>query len=62
MKQLTKTIACEYSYDTELEREEHVKYMESQGFECTGQVRRSDDPIMKNDRKYYWYAKFYKIA
>lgn len=61
MKQLRKTITYEYSYETESEREEHVKYMESQGYECTGQVRKSDDPIMKEDRCYYWYAKFYKI-
>ncbi|GCD11678.1 hypothetical protein [Clostridium tagluense] len=60
MKQLSKTIICEYKYDSEEERDQHVKDMELQGVECSGQVRRSDDSLMNKERDYYWYAKFYK--
>jgi hypothetical protein len=57
MQILSKEIICEYKYDSEEERENHVKSMELQGFECSGQIRRSDDSLMKKERKYYWYAK-----
>lgn len=60
MEQLSKTVICEYKYDSEGEREQHIKYMESQGFECSGQIRRSDDSLMNEERNYYWYAKFCK--
>ncbi len=60
MQQLSTITICEYKYDSEEERENHVKDMESQGFECSGQVRKSDDSLMLKERNYYWYAKFFK--
>lgn len=60
MEQISKTIIYEYKYKSEEERELHVKYMKSQGFECTGQSMRSDDSLMKKDRDWYWYGKFIK--
>lgn len=60
MEKLSETKIIEYKYKTEDERGQHVEQMESQGFECSGQVRRSDDSLMSNDREYYWYAKFFK--
>lgn len=60
MEKLSETKIIEYKYKTEDERGQHVEQMESQGFKCSGQVRRSDDSLMSNDREYYWYAKFFK--
>lgn len=60
MNKISETKIVEYKYDSEKEREEHVKEMESLGFECSGQIRKSDDNIMCNDRNYYWYGKFFK--
>ena len=61
MKRLVKTIIEEYKYESEDEREEHVKEMESKGYYCTGQCKRSDDSLhYQHDRKYYWYGKFIK--
>ena len=37
-----------------------VKEMIKKGFEVDGQVRRSDDPLWKDDREYYWFAHFWK--
>lgn len=61
MKQLLKMVIYEYKYETEEERNLHVKYMEEQGYECTGQVKRSDDDLTKKDREYYWFARFQKL-
>lgn len=61
MKKLLKMVIYEYKYDTEEERNSHVAYMESQGYECTGQVKRSDDDLMKKEREYYWFARFQKL-
>lgn len=60
MEQLSEIIIYEYKYESEEEREEHVKHMESLGFECDGKARRSDDLLTREERSYYWYAKFYK--
>lgn len=60
MEQISKTIIVEYKYDTEEERKRHVEHMESQGYEWSGQVQKSDDHIMAKERNYYWYGKFYK--
>ncbi|MED3832950.1 hypothetical protein [Peribacillus frigoritolerans] len=58
MKKLSKTEIIRYKYDTEEERDMHVKYMEHLGYECTGQVRKSDDSLMDENREYYWYGEF----
>ncbi|WP_368531953.1 DNA cytosine methyltransferase [Cytobacillus horneckiae] len=31
-------------------------WMESQGFECSGQIRKSDDSLLDENRKYYWFG------
>lgn len=58
MEKLSKTTILKYRYDTEEEREQHIKYMEHIGYECTGQVRKSDDSIMDDNPNYYWYGEF----
>ena len=60
MEKISETRAYEYKYDSEEEREQHVKWMESQGFECSGQVKRSDGSLWDKDREYYWYGSFQK--
>lgn len=60
MKQLSEIVIYEYKYDSEVERIQHVQYMEAQGFECTGQVRKSDDLLTDKNQNWYWYAKFIK--
>ena len=62
MEKISETIVLEFKYDSEEEREKHVKQMESDGYECSGQVRRSDDSLMDKNRKFYWYAKFGKSS
>lgn len=52
MEKLLELKTYEYKYDSQEEREKHVKYMKEQGYECSEQVRRSDDSLMKDDRKY----------
>lgn len=58
MKKISDIRIIEYKYKSEKEREEHVETMESKGFFCSGQVKKSDDSITKENRNYYWYAKF----
>lgn len=60
MKKLKETIISEYRYDTEKEREYHIEAMKNLGFECDGQIKKSDDDLMKKDREYYWFARFFK--
>jgi hypothetical protein len=60
MKKFKETRIVEYIYDNEEEREQHVKYMESQGWECSGQVQHSFGSIWDDDKKWFWYGKFYK--
>jgi hypothetical protein len=58
VEKLSETRILKYKYDSEEEREQHVKYMEYLDYECTGQVRKSDDSLMSDNRKYYWYGEF----
>ncbi len=60
MKQISERRILEYKYDSEEDRSTHVKWMESLGFVCSGQVKRSDDSLWDDNRTYYWYAKFEK--
>lgn len=60
MEQISGTLTYEFKYDSEEERETHVKNMTDMGFECTGQVKRSDDSLLSEARNYYWYAMFIK--
>ncbi|MBN6887274.1 hypothetical protein ACUXCC_002290 [Cytobacillus horneckiae] len=56
MEKISEMTIIEYKYDSEEEREQHVKWMESQGFECSGQIRKSDDSLLDESRKYYWFG------
>lgn len=58
MKRLNKLTMVEYKYDSEEERANHVEMMELLGYECDGQVKRSDDSIMCENPTYYWFARF----
>ena len=60
MKKILRKIVEEYRYNSEEERDSHVEEMIKKGFEVDSQVRRSDDPLLKDDRKYYWFAHFWK--
>lgn len=60
MEKISEVTIVEYKYDSEEEREQHVKLMVSQGFECSGQVRRSDSSLLDKNRNYYWYGQFSK--
>lgn len=60
MEKLLEIRTLEYKYDSEEEREQHVKWMESQGYECSGQVVKSDDSLLSENREYYWYGCFSK--
>ena len=60
MKKILRKIVEEYRYDSKEERELHIEEMIKKGFEVDGQVRRSDDPLWKDDREYYWFAHFWK--
>lgn len=60
VNKLSETKILKYSYETKEEREQHVKWMESQGFHCTGQVKNTDDSIYAKEQKYYYYGEFFK--
>lgn len=60
MEKLSEVTTLEFKYDSSEEREQHVHFMENIGYECSGQVRRSDDSLMNDNRNYYWYAHFTK--
>lgn len=60
---LLETIIQEYKYKSVEERMSHVEEMEKDGWICDGQVRKSDDPLLLNkEREYYWFARFSKIV
>jgi hypothetical protein len=61
MEKLSEITTLEFKYDSEAERQEHVNFMVGLGYRCSGQVRRSDDSLMDENRNYYWYAHFSKI-
>lgn len=60
MEKISEFKVLEFKYDSKEEREDHIKLMESYGFECTGQVKKSDDSLFVGNRVYYWYGKFIK--
>jgi hypothetical protein len=60
MKKLSEITALEFKYISAEERSEHVHMMENLGYECSGQVKKSDDSLMDENRQYYWYAHFTK--
>jgi hypothetical protein len=62
VEKISGTLTYEFKYDSQEERERHVKNMEGMGFECTGQIKRSDDSLLSEARNYYWYAKFIKYG
>lgn len=60
MEKISEYVTIEYKYDSKEEREKHVKDMESQGYDCSGQVRKTDGSTWTGNAETYWYAKFGK--
>lgn len=61
MEKLNGVLIYEFKYDSEDERNRHVKNMEEMGFECTGQIKKSDS-LLHEIPSYYWYGKFIKYG
>lgn len=49
----------EFFYDSREERDNHVQQMESNGWECSGQIKYM--PLLGEERDWKWYAKFSKL-
>lgn len=58
MERISKSMILKYKYESKEEREQHIKYMENLGYECTGQVKRTDDDLSNPNPNYYWYGEF----
>lgn len=57
MKKVSEYINITYHYDSREERDEHVKQMESEGWECSGQVR---EYLSLHSDDFAWCGKFIK--
>lgn len=57
VKRLSKNIILEYKYDSVEEREKHIEYMESQGYECSGEGKKMDA-----ERNYILFGQFFKCV
>lgn len=62
MQKLVEISIKEYRYDSEEERNTPIVEMEKQGYECDGLVKKSDEPMYKDDREHYWFARFAKMT
>lgn len=60
MEKVSELKILEFRYDSKEEREQHVGWMESQGFECNGQVKKSNGSLWNKKRESYWYGHFSK--
>ena len=58
MEKISEQIIKKFKYKSKEEREKHVKEMEAQGFECTGQVKKTDS----FGEEPYWYGEFSKYV
>ena len=58
MKKVLEFINVTYHYDSREERDEHVALMESEGWECSGQIRESLSIHSRSDS--VWCGKFSK--
>ncbi len=61
MKLKLKTVIEEYFYDSREQRDEHIKVMEQNGWENTGQVRYDVNKSLENP-DYRWYGQFIKYS
>ncbi|QBL97898.1 hypothetical protein EauM23_00005 [Exiguobacterium phage vB_EauM-23] len=59
MKKLVSIQIHKFKYDSKEEREKHVKEMEAQGYECTGQIKHNDNYYNPKSKE-YWYGEFFK--
>ena len=57
MKKRSEWIHVDYVYDSREERDEHVKWMESEGFECSGQIKETQSLYSS---EFVWIGKFSK--
>lgn len=55
MKKVLEYTNITYHYDSKEERDEHVKVMESEGWECSGQIR---ETTSIHSKEYVWCGKF----
>lgn len=59
MRKLSHGENIKYKYESKEEREEHVKYMESQGYTTYFKETHRDN-YYNPDSKEYWYGEFYR--
>lgn len=50
-----------YKYESKEEIDEHVKFMESLGYECIGEVRKTSDSLEDDPTERKWCLDFRKI-
>lgn len=59
MRKVSEYSNVTYYYDSREERNEHVLLMESDGWECSGQIK---ETISLHNDEWYWCGKFTKIT
>ncbi|MBP1308828.1 hypothetical protein JOD82_001848 [Paenibacillus sp. 1182] len=59
MKKVVEYTNVTYHYDSREERDEHVEYMESDGWECSGQIK---ETLSLHDNEFVWCGKFTKYT
>lgn len=62
MKKLSEEHKLKFRYDSEKEREEHVKEMESKGFVCLRKFSICWDYPIDENSKHEPYAEFWKLV
>ncbi|MDY8021203.1 hypothetical protein [Paenibacillus polymyxa] len=59
MKKVMEYTNVTYHYDSREERDEHVKQMEQEGWECSGQIK---ETLSIHSNEYVWCGKFTKYV
>lgn len=59
MKKVSEYTNVTYHYDSREERDQHVELMESEGWECSGQIKES---FSLHSNESVWCGKFTKIT
>ncbi|MGG1650478.1 hypothetical protein ABHN03_16860 [Paenibacillus sp. NRS-1775] len=57
MKKVVEYTNVTYHYDSREERDSHVAQMESEGWECSGQIK---ETVSFQSNEWYWCGKFTK--
>jgi hypothetical protein len=55
MKLLSEYTNATFQYDSKEERDSHVEKMESEGWECSGQIK---ETVSFQSNEWYWCGKF----